>query len=732
LTQVFVASTQLARTHALHFNAYHKKKFEALINAEVDKTHVSSHSQLINNNVQFLSFPDQPWVTNLTDLTLNKAAHSLLAKDPKFIPTPGFKPVIPFFAAKFESASLGCKNLAQLRSHALQGAKLLLSKGAQHNLTHDELEAIKQLRNNHSIAICSADKSNSNVVISSQSLETMIHEQLNNKALYLPVNYDPEDRCVALITNFFLHLGENGLIPPKKATEFTKLTFLPPHVFAQVKTHKPNNPIRLITSGKEAPNLPLCKLIAPTLKLMSIGQHTALNSNSVVSDLENKVAPPDYEWTSFDVESMFPSLDQNHILECISAILQDDSSFLDQLGWPIPTFLDAVKIVFATSYVLHNKQFFFQIQGVPMGSPLSTYLCDIVLNSIDKKLMASHSSDIAFYKRFIDDSLMLSHKSVRHTILKFFNNQHPSLRYTMEAQPTAIAFLDIKAIINPDRRISFVHYRKPTQTTRTTHFTSYTDIQYRLAGLKSEIKRVFAHTTSKCLLSHEFRYIIYKYLQNGFPLHILLKYANIRWASTHKPAPQADHTKAFLPFLHNITPVLKPLYKQCNKQLVSVNHSNLAGRLRPSPSLEFQRPTILCRNAVYRIKCPECPAVYLGESKQELRARASSHKSEFKFQVPSNSIVQHFNKTGHEPNFRNLEILAQIPFAYTRKLFEALCIHVHTPPPHNHIIPSKFNLFEWVKLLKPLNYNFRPQRSCQLDLARVTEKFRRDATNHVI
>ena len=37
--------------------------------------------------------------------------------------------------------------------------------------------------------------------------------------------------------------------------EYKKLIFSSPFVFPQIKTHKPNNPIRLITSGKTAPKV---------------------------------------------------------------------------------------------------------------------------------------------------------------------------------------------------------------------------------------------------------------------------------------------------------------------------------------------------------------------------------------------------------------------------------------------------------------------------------------------
>jgi hypothetical protein len=102
---------------------------------------------------------------------------------------------------------------------------------------------------------------------------------------------------------------------------------------------------------------------------------------------------------------------------------------------------------------------------------------------------------------------------------------------------------------------------------------------------------------------------------------------------------------------------------------------------------------------VYQVPCSSCAAKYCGNSKQLVKNRFSSHKSEIKNKVANNAFFQHLKETGHYPDFSNFKILFREKQLYTRLNLESLSIY-SLQQPINTIIPHNPHLHSWHKLLR--------------------------------
>ncbi|UYV71129.1 hypothetical protein LAZ67_8001828 [Cordylochernes scorpioides] len=67
-----------------------------------------------------------------------------------------------------------------------------------------------------------------------------------------------------------------------------------------------------------------------------------------------------------------------------------------------------------------------------MGSPLSSPLAEIVMNTIDKWITTQFPTDIIIYKRYIDDIFCICTANKVNHILTSLNNYHPRIKFTME------------------------------------------------------------------------------------------------------------------------------------------------------------------------------------------------------------------------------------------------------------------------------------------------------------
>ena len=83
------------------------------------------------------------------------------------------------------------------------------------------------------------------------------------------------------------------------------------------------------------------------------------------------------------------------------------------------------------------------------------------------------------------------------------------------------------------------------------------------------------------------------------------------------------------------------------------------------------------KGVVYRIGC-SCGKTYIGETGRNLDIRLKEHKRAVKMDNQNNGIAVHVNKTLHDIEWNNAEILEQESNWTKRKVKEALHIKEHT------------------------------------------------------
>lgn len=199
---------------------------------------------------------------------------------------------------------------------------------------------------------------------------------------------------------------------------------------------------------------------------------------------------------------------------------------------------------------------------------------------------------------------------------------------------------------------------------------------------------------------------------NGYPLELLAKYINVNWVykeTKREPGeqPKSLNSNSFItvPYIKGATEPLRNHLRHQNLKLVSKSSPSLKLALQAPAPNHFCKPTKFLQNVIYSIPCDHfnCLQTYVGTTKQCISKRLSSHKSDLKLLVSSNSLVQHYKKTGHKPNLSATRILFQIPQYRARYNLETLCIKLKEPPVHNHIQPTTRQFDDYVNLFKSLD-----------------------------
>ena len=82
---------------------------------------------------------------------------------------------------------------------------------------------------------------------------------------------------------------------------------------------------------------------------------------------------------------------------------------------PKKEFLNALDFVLNSAYFTFNGQFFKQKFGIPMGSPLSPIIANLVMENLEVNTLKKTSISIPFYFRYVDDIVMAVFSEIHKT-----------------------------------------------------------------------------------------------------------------------------------------------------------------------------------------------------------------------------------------------------------------------------------------------------------------------------
>ena len=129
-----------------------------------------------------------------------------------------------------------------------------------------------------------------------------------------------------------------------------------------------------------------------------------------------------------------------------------------------------------------------------MGFPLAPVLANIFMGFHESRWLNEYKlNEPKFYLRYVDDILAaFGNEQDSLNFLKFLNNRHTSIKFTIEKEVNhSIAFLDafISGISN--QNLTLQTYHKSTYTGLLFKFNSFKSSSYKLSWIKCLIDRSF-------------------------------------------------------------------------------------------------------------------------------------------------------------------------------------------------------------------------------------------------
>ncbi|CAF2231613.1 unnamed protein product, partial [Rotaria magnacalcarata] len=191
------------------------------------------------------------------------------------------------------------------------------------------------------------------------------------------------------------------------------------HLYYLPKTHKPGTPLRPIVSGLKHPTIKISTYLDQLLRPLfnKIGLKTTTTSGF-------EVMKQVYEWSTtnlrketllctIDVVDLYTMIPQTEGVLAIKKML--DYLELKQIGGlKIETIIRLSRFVMKNNYFLYEGQYYHQIRGGAMGSPLTLTIANCYMFFFERNIVKQITNAGGLYLRYIDDMFIIINWPERH------------------------------------------------------------------------------------------------------------------------------------------------------------------------------------------------------------------------------------------------------------------------------------------------------------------------------
>ncbi|XP_062713172.1 uncharacterized protein LOC134290144 [Aedes albopictus] len=394
---------------------------------------------------------DASWVENTTDTPLPDYLERTLMLGPNYnVPNREKFPYIETVAA-IDKAIKYKDNVDEIRADVATAMSNFLNYNNQPR--HHEHEWIvkdvgrsrKFLKENPSLLVTKSDKGNQTVILSANEYEEKMEEMLQDTDTYEKISFDPTARVSRKIKAILDDWKENRYIDARTHRKLNVSNCNPPRIYGLPKTHKPGRPLRPVVSTVGSATYQIAQYLSSILgKIVGKTENHVVNSFIFAAEVPGAQISEDEVMFSLDVTSLYTNVPVDYAIECINRRWNEVAAHtpIDQ-----NSFVAAVKLVLGSTFFVHRGVFYKQNFGVPMGSPLSPVVANLVMERLEQESICKleeKQTPMKIYRRYVDDCFCVAKRNYIDTIVATFNEFHEKLKFTVEnEEDNKLKFLDM-------------------------------------------------------------------------------------------------------------------------------------------------------------------------------------------------------------------------------------------------------------------------------------------------
>ena len=244
---------------------------------------------------------------------------------------------------------------------------------------------------------------------------------------------------------------------------------------------------------------------------------------------------------SYDVVSLFTSIPLNIAKQVTNELLTNNNSWKITTELDQDDIIDLLELCLSTEFSFQHS-YYRQISGTPMGSPLSTFLAEAVMQHLEKQSV-TNNTHIRLWRRFVDDIFAIVEKDKTEHILHTINNTTQNITFTMDKeQNKQLTFLDTLLTRSHDGTLNTQVFRKNTHTDQILNFNSNHPTQHKISCIRTLFNRIKTHCNTEEAKKNERNYLYSTFINNNYPRNFINKVLNKihNKPQTEKPNEDTD------------------------------------------------------------------------------------------------------------------------------------------------------------------------------------------------
>ncbi|BHF82404.1 Alpha-(1,3)-fucosyltransferase 7 [Sparganum proliferum] len=316
------------------------------------------------------------------------------------------------------------------------------------------------------------------------------------------------------------------------------------------------------------------------------------------------------------------------------------------------------------TYFTFDGTIYEQVKGTPMGSPISGYIAEAVLQRLESLVFQHHKPK--FWTRYVDDTFVVIVRDQLLTFKERLNAVFPDIQFTMEEEENnQLAFLDVLICRKDCGGLKTKVFRKATNTMQVLNFNSNHPISHKRSCVRTLYRRVETHCSEPEDKIAELQYLRRVFKANGYPRNFVNRCIRER-----DERPNRTDTKVWrdLPYVKNVSEAVGRLFAPLG---VGVAHRLEATIRRQVMKPKDPLPRQDTSGVVYRIWCSCGESNYVGETGRKLQTRMAEHAAAVRRNDASSQVAAHSTGSGHTFKFDEAEILARGDNRVSRELLES-------------------------------------------------------------
>ena len=378
---------------------------------------------------------------------------------------------------------------------------------------------------NRDCIVLTADKGVTMVIMDRQDYINKANNLLSQNT-YRSIQWDPTNTIKNKLINILKRVKSQTGLNNQTYKAMYPIGCVPHKFYGLPKIHKPDTPLRPIVSSCGSVTYGVAKELAKILKpLVGKSPHHINSTQDFVEQVRHITLVPGECLSSYDVSVLFTSVPIDPAFKIIKDLLLKDPTLKDRTVIGVDDIILLLESCLKNTYFSFQGQFFEQVEGAAMGSPVSPIVANLYMEYLEQKSLGTALHHPRFWCRYVDDTFVIHKEANKQGFLQHINSVDPAIKFTVEdnREDGSIPFLDI--IVKPEENggLSITVYRKPTHTDQYLQWDSHHNLTAKFSVINTLFHRAKTVCSNPVLLKQEKEHLRKALTQCKYPTWTLDK-----------------------------------------------------------------------------------------------------------------------------------------------------------------------------------------------------------------